>query len=78
MFGSRNSMSLDGHCVWPVQFVSGRWGGHFRSCFVPLVAPPNRNSIPLDMLSRIPTASLGEPSGEGTAPLVCRILKHTA
>jgi hypothetical protein len=28
------------------------------------------NSIPLDMLSRSPTASLGELSGEGSAPLV--------
>jgi N-methylhydantoinase A len=33
---------------------------------------PREHSSPNDMPSRIPTASLGEPSGEGTALLLCR------
>ena len=30
------------------------------------------NLFPCDLPSRIPTASLGEPSGEGSALLVCK------
>src|SRR5579859_903248 len=79
MFGSRNGMSLGGHCVRRTQFVSGRRCGDARSCplHVPSTTEPYlprrfigiRNSIPIDMLSRIPTASLGKSDGEGPAPL---------
>jgi hypothetical protein len=73
-FGSRNGTSLCGHCGSAWGFVSGRRCGDAKS------RPPRhtilaRNSILLDMPSRIPTASLGEPSGEGSAALVWRIVE---
>src|SRR5579859_7648734 len=71
-FGSRNSVSLWGRdgSAWAVCQRETMWRCKTAS---PPCALPSRSPIPLDVLSRIPTASLGEPSGEGSAPLLCRI-----
>lgn len=34
---------------------------------------PESKIIPFDLLSRIPTASICEPDGEGSAPLIWKI-----
>jgi hypothetical protein len=74
-FGSRNSMSLGGRCSFGMGSLSaGDDVGDQGSC-PPRRGVLTRNSIPLDLLSRIPKASLGEPSGEGTAPLLRMISK---
>ena len=93
IFGSRNGMSLCGHCVRQKKFastkqyeqadVSSTWrrDTEMQDCPADVAtrsilsdAPSGiENLSPLDLLSRIPTASLGEPSDEGSAPLVYRI-----
>jgi hypothetical protein len=68
-------MSLGGRCSFGMGSLSaGDDVGDQGSC-PPRRGVLTRNSIPLDLLSRIPKASLGEPSGEGTAPLLRMISK---
>jgi hypothetical protein len=76
MFGSRNSMSLCGCCVGLGKFWQRETVRQDRSASFFQPVTPNQVPSPLDMLSRIPKASLDEPSGEGTTLLVCRISKH--
>jgi hypothetical protein len=71
-------MSLGGRCVWPGQFNSGRRQGLSDRALSRSSRHPNRNSIPLALLSRIPTASLGEPDGEGAILLRSMIAELAA